>query len=148
MKKFSMFKILILIFCFTATDQLSKYLVSKFDVDFSIMKGFFGFHEQINYGAAFSLPIPNILLIIITVILILVCIYFGVKNLDFTKFSVQIVASIFLAGAFGNLIDRILYGGVIDFIDICIYPVFNVADIYLTVSVFYILLFYGRIKRS
>lgn len=40
-----------------------------------------------------------------------------------------------LAGAIGNVIDRILRGAVLDFIDIIIIPVFNVADMAITVGV-------------
>lgn len=44
-----------------------------------------------------------------------------------------------LAGIIGNLIDRLTYGYVIDFIDLCHFVVINVADIFLTLSIFLIL---------
>ena len=40
-----------------------------------------------------------------------------------------------LGGTIGNLIDRIAYGFVIDFLDFRIWPVFNVADSFVTIGV-------------
>jgi len=137
-----------LTFLFLLTDQITKYLIVKYKVFFDIIPGYFSIHEQFNTGAAFSMPIPSIILVIVTTVLIFVSGYLGVKNLNFKKWATMIVASMFLSGAIGNLIDRIRLGAVVDFIDIWFYPVFNLADLFLTVSIFYILLFYGKIKRS
>ncbi len=51
-----------------------------------------------------------------------------------------------LGGAVGNLIDRLTLGQVTDFIAIGSFPVFNVADSSITISVF-VLLFWDRVKR-
>ena len=50
--------------------------------------------------------------------------------------SCHIYLSFILCGAIGNLIDRVLYGYVVDFIYISIinFPIFNIADIFVTVS--------------
>ena len=47
-----------------------------------------------------------------------------------------------ISGAIGNMIDRFKYGYVIDFLDFKLinFPVFNVADIYVTVSMFFVLI--------
>ena len=45
-----------------------------------------------------------------------------------------IAFSLILGGAIGNLIDRMMYGYVIDFIDFRIWPVFNIADSAITVG--------------
>jgi signal peptidase II len=42
---------------------------------------------------------------------------------------------LFVSGATGNLLDRFLYGGVRDFIDFHVWPVFNLADTFLTLAV-------------
>ena len=56
----------------------------------------------------------------------------AVKNNEkLTQFAVGLL----LGGTIGNLIDRIAYGAVIDFIDFRIWPVFNVADSAVTISV-------------
>lgn len=60
------------------------------------------------------------------------------------KKIVAIALSSIAAGAFGNAIDRIYFGGVIDFIDIFIYnyhwPAFNFADFFITVGVFILII--------
>jgi len=84
-----------------------------------------------NFGSAFSLPIPKEILILIAFGMIAWVIWSYYENLLEEKFSILI-----LAGAIGNLIDRIYFGYVIDFINLKIWPVFNIADIYITFAIF------------
>jgi len=96
-------------------DQISKFFLK--DVDFFIFK------SSINKGAAFSiLQGWNLFLIIFAVFVIFLIIYYR-------NFSEQIALGLLLGGTIGNLIDRILLKGVIDFISIWIFPVFNLADV-------------------
>ncbi|MEK6952056.1 MAG: signal peptidase II [Nanoarchaeota archaeon] len=80
-----------------------------------------------NYGAAFSLLQGlNIFFIIVAAFVIGLIIYYNnVKN-----FNLALGMGFVLGGALGNMIDRILYNGVIDFIRIWIFPVFNLADLF------------------
>ena len=59
--------------------------------------------------------------------------YYRQTNENLTR-SYIIAFSLILGGAIGNLIDRIVYGYVIDFIDIRVWPVFNVADSAITIG--------------
>ena len=66
-----------------------------------------------------------------------------VTLLKLDKFKAERIALIFLfGGAAGNLIDRVMYQFVVDFIYVKIidFPIFNVADCYITVSVILMLL--------
>jgi hypothetical protein len=54
---------------------------------------------------------------------------FRISNLEF-----RISAILVAAGAISNIIDRIYFGCVIDFIDLHFWPVFNLADIYITMG--------------
>lgn len=47
------------------------------------------------------------------------------------------------AGAAGNLIDRLLFGGVIDYIDIRVWPIFNLADMAIVVGSLLIIFYAG-----
>ena len=53
----------------------------------------------------------------------------------------RILAVLIVAGAIGNFIDRLRLGYVVDFFYFCLidFPIFNVADIYVTVSTFVLL---------
>lgn len=56
--------------------------------------------------------------------------------------------SLVLAGAIGNFVDRAWHGYVVDFLHVPHWPVFNVADIYVTVGVAALLLLGGSLSRS
>lgn len=91
-----------------------------------------------NTGIAFGLfKNQGIVFIIIPLIAIVLLIYniYYYKHNDQKLSRLYIVAfSMILGGAIGNLIDRIAYGYVIDFLDFRIWPVFNIADSAITVG--------------
>ena len=91
-----------------------------------------------NTGIAFGLfKDQGIVFIVIPLIavglLIFNIYYYRQTNENLTR-SYIIAFSLILGGAIGNLIDRIVYGYVIDFIDVRIWPVFNVADSAITIG--------------
>lgn len=133
-------------------DQLSKALVSIYlplNNSKIIINNFFNLTLTHNYGAAFGiLESNNIFLITVTVIILLILykyIYTFKKNR-----RNNIAFGLLLGGIFGNLIDRIFKGYVIDFFDFKIfgydYPVFNISDIAIVVSI--ILLCYAIIRKE
>ena len=86
----------------------------------------------LNKGISRSLPVPMIIIITISIIGIALFIRL------FTKKNLWRIPTMFLiAGTIGNLVDRILYWGVRDFINIGIFnfPIFNLADIMLNIGV-------------
>ncbi len=88
-----------------------------------------------NQGAAFSMfrnmPIVTVLLPILMVIAcIIAAIYFLRRFERVSGFLTALIA----AGGIGNLIDRLVLGYVTDMIDFRVFPVFNVADIAVTVG--------------
>ncbi len=94
-----------------------------------------------NTGAAFGLfpDYGTIFMIIAVVVIVAIVIYY--RRLPGDRWLVQISLGLQLAGALGNLLDRLRYGHVIDFIDFKIWPVFNLADSSIFVGVV-ILAFY------
>lgn len=119
-------------------DRISKLLVLNFiDVNSSISFGFFSFTHVRNTGTAFGLFKDAswffvLFAIAVSFFLILRHKYFA-KNLQF-------ILGLVLGGAVGNLIDRLYYGSVIDFIDFHIWPSFNVADSAISIAVVLLLL--------
>jgi len=116
---------MLLIILLIILDQATKYLI----------KGI------INYGASFGiLQGYTTLLIIISSIVSLFCIYYYFKEKN-----LRIPLSLVIAGTLGNLIDRIYFGYVRDFIDLKFFPVFNLADSFNVIGV--ILLIYLTWKK-
>ncbi len=74
-------------------------------------------------------------------------IYLAGKELNLNKKITQILLALIVAGGLSNLFDRFIHGFVIDFISIWIYPIFNIADIYITIGILLTIAFYGKIKR-
>ena len=141
-------KISLWIVCIMATsllvflDQLTKqvaYIQLAGGRDFILIPGVLQFHYLENTGAAFSL-LENkmILFYILTPVLCLFMLFLYLRLPMEKKFtSLRWILIFLIAGAIGNFIDRMLYQHVIDFIYISLinFPVFNVADIYVTCSV-------------
>ncbi len=129
-------------------DQFTKYLVvanMQLGEAIPLIDGVFQLRYIRNDGAAWSmLEGKQIVFIIMTPIVIF---FLGKMFLTLPnekKFAPVRVITVFLtAGAIGNLIDRIwggevlCKGSVVDFFDFCLinFPVFNVADIYVSLSV-------------
>jgi signal peptidase II len=86
----------------------------------------FGFFKDM--GAVF-IVIP-----LVVIALLIFNIYYYRQNNEALSHSYIFSFSLILGGAIGNLIDRIMYGYVIDFVDLRIWPVFNVADSAITIG--------------
>lgn len=115
-------------------DQITKQVAQHFLFDNTIhFTDWFRFYLTYNKGIAFSIPIPRLLLILITVGFLV----FFVTQLwaTFVHFGQRWSGVLILSGAMGNLIDRVLFGAVIDFLSFWNFPVFNVADILISVGV-------------
>lgn len=123
-------------------DQLTKFLIKaniQLNQSVPVINKILHFKYVTNTGSAFGLfKNFNKFFIIISIIVIVVIIYHltKIKNNDkLLQFSVGLL----LGGVFGNLIDRVLYGAVVDFIDFRIWPVFNIADSAITISIMFLI---------
>lgn len=111
-------------------DQLTKYLIR-----------FWGGFYICNKGIAFGISLPY-WLILGLIIAILVFTGFLILNLkleilnQFSNYPLILI----LSGAISNLLDRLYFGCVIDFIDLRIWPIFNLADIFICLGVFLLII--------
>ena len=143
-------------------DLVSKHLIDKslgtVGASKEIIHGFISFIYVHNSGAAWGIFSGRpIFLIIISIIVIALFIAFYVLRLRKFKDKISLWLSVSLGfiagGCFGNLIDRIAFGYVRDFInfDFMNFPVFNVADICLTVGIIllfiYFIFFYSKEEK-
>ena len=128
-------------------DQSTKFIVNKNfkpHESITVIKGIFHLTLVHNRGAAFGMLKGQTFLFVLTSIFAVILIYSGLKNTRGNLYSISLV--LILAGAVGNLIDRVFFGYVIDFLDFRIWPVFNVADSAITVGA--ILLGYSILKKD
>lgn len=123
-------------------DFFSKYMVSKLmtvNETIDLIDNFFRITYVKNTGAAFSIFSNNtILVIIISVVIIGFLLFYIYKNKGNNKLE-NVSYSFILGGAIGNLIDRLVYGYVIDFLDFEMLsydaPIFNLADTFIVIGV-------------
>lgn len=119
-------------------DQLTKFLVTKnlfLNQSLPLIKGIFHLTPIHNRGAAFGILKNQAPLFICASLFAIILIYFSLKNNKHKKpYTYSLSLGLILAGALGNLIDRVCLGYVIDFLDFRIWPVFNVADSAITIG--------------
>lgn len=134
----------------TGIDQLTKQLAVRYLADgpFVIWDGVFELHYSINKGAAFGILQDKRLFFLLSTCVILGAVLFFYSRIPQTKryLPLHIVCLTILAGALGNFLDRLRLEYVIDFLyfKLINFPIFNVADCYITVScvVFALLTFF------
>lgn len=136
-----------------ALDQLSKILIKSNLADgktISIIPKVFKLQYHENSGAVWGIMEGQIIFfIVITCILLGLIVFYYLKIPDIKHFRpIKLIMIFISAGAIGNLIDRIVYKYVIDFLyfELIDFPIFNIADCYVTLSViamiFLVLFFY------
>ena len=123
-------------------DQIIKILIKKYLKEnkfIKIIPNFFSLYHVKNTGAAFSILENNTILLIIIGFLVLIFLDKEIskeKNLD--KYQILSLGMI-IGGIIGNLLDRIMYHGVIDYLSFQFgsyyFPIFNFADIGITLGV-------------
>ncbi len=120
---------ILLIIIIVILDFLTKLLVRIFDVHYLII------NYTVNSGVIFGfLKGHNFLFILISSIFVLI---FSYRLLKSKKIEFGFI--FILGGAVGNLIDRIIYLNVIDFIDLKYWYIFNLADMFIVIGVFLVL---------
>ena len=122
-------------------DQISKLIM--IDKNINILPQVLSFSYTQNTGEAFGLISNNIIFVIIFNIVILgIIIKFLKENNESIDYTVLVSLILILSGGIGNLIDRILKGYVVDFIkfDFINFPIFNVADISITLGIFILII--------
>lgn len=123
-------------------DQIIKIIVitnmNLYD-SINVINNFFNITYVRNNGAAWSILSGNTMLLIVISLVALGLIYFYfIKDKNLTRLE-NFSYGLLMGGTIGNLIDRIIYGYVIDYLDFKIFsynfPVFNLADICIVMGV-------------
>ena len=124
-------------------DQITKHLVVLHLKDRSayvLIKDVFQLEYLENRGAAFGVLQNQRIFFYISVLLITIAViwFYHKVPIEQKYLPLRICAVLILSGAFGNCIDRIRLNYVVDFLyfKLINFPIFNVADIYVTVAAF------------
>jgi len=154
-------KICIYSLIFLLLDQIVKILVTTFiglGESISIIPSFFHFTYVRNTGAAWSILEGNTLfLILVSIVAIGLVYFFMIKDKKIEKIE-EFGYGLLLGGIIGNLVDRVIFGYVIDFFHFMFgdyqFPIFNVADMGIVVGTFIIIVimikedFHGNRSRK
>ncbi len=126
----------------TELDQITKALAEARLLgkpDFKIIGDAFVFSYLRNSGAAWGMLSGRINLFLVFTVIVMLIVTYVIINLPATRkyMPLLITCTLLVSGAVGNFIDRVRFGYVRDFIyfKLINFPVFNVADCYVTVSV-------------
>ena len=128
-------------------DQISKLLVvnllTKTD-SITIIKNFFYLTYINNDGAAFSILVGKRIFLILIAVLVTVMLIRYIKKNNIQNKLELVSISLIIGGSLGNLMERVVRGYVIDFLDFKIFnynfPIFNLADTFIVIGVFLLLL--------
>ena len=138
---------LLFMFLLIMADQITKHFAItnlKNHEPWVLWECVFELHYLENRGAAFGmLQNQKVLFILIAMIILAVIVYVLFKTpyqKMYTKLHITLV--LIAGGAIGNLIDRLRYDYVVDFLYFSLinFPIFNVADIYVTLSSIYLVI--------
>lgn len=113
-------------------DRVSKLLIVfgyRRGAPILFRNGFFSLKYVKNTGGAFGLfPRKGFIFLVVTLLaigLIVYLLFFSSLRRDLTNVGLALI----LGGSLGNLLDRVISGGVVDFIQIWRTPIFNLADV-------------------
>lgn len=139
--------VIVSVFALICADRFTKWLAVenlRDKPDFIMAEGVLRLHYLENRGAAFGmLQNSQILFTILTLVFLAVIVWYFIKVPADKKYRpVNICLSFLAAGALGNFIDRLANQYVVDFIyfEVINFPIFNVADIYVSLSVIVLVL--------
>ena len=137
------FVYLLIIAILTSIDQIAKQVIDEnllLNQPIVLIKNFFSLTYVRNYGAGFSILQNATLFLLILSAVASIYLFYCLIKADKKDLYSKISYLLIISGAIGNFIDRLMYGYVIDFLDFKIfsydYPVFNIADSYITIGCF------------
>lgn len=133
--------IVILVTMFIIIDQASKLFADNF-IDGTIGNEILKFEIANNTGLAFGFNDgSNVKNIFIMSFVLIIVIRFVKNQIELIDTKTAVALSMVLAGGFGNLIDRIFRGAVLDFIKIYKFPIFNLADVLVFIGAVLLVIF-------
>lgn len=138
---------IVILVCSIALDQFTKYLAVlklKDKASIPIIKDVFELSYLENRGAAFGmLQDQKVFFVMVAIVIISVIAFILYKTPDHRKYiKLHMILVLIAGGAVGNMMDRIRYDYVVDFFYFVLinFPIFNVADVYVTLATAYLVI--------
>ncbi len=129
---------------FIALDRFLKILAISNLYSVDLVGDFFRFNFVSNYNIAFSLPLGGQLLIWFILFVIIGLLYNFIYLYKRRELLLSSFVLMIILGAISNVLDRIKYGFVIDYLDLKYFTVFNIADCLIVVGVILLIFFYNK----
>ncbi len=130
------------------SDQIIKFFIRNsmnIGDSIAVIKNIFHITYVTNFGAGFGIMQDKTTLLIWFSIIVIGIILFYYGKIQEKK-SLQIFSGLILGGILSNLIDRLLFGFVIDFFDFRIWPVFNIGDSCICIGTACLIIYFIREK--
>lgn len=121
-------------------DQITKFLALRFlqlNTPVPLIRNFLNLTLVHNHGAAFGFFQNQLFLFVLVSFFAIGLIFFNLKNKT-NSMILNLSLSLILGGCIGNLIDRLRFGYVVDFLDLRVWPVFNIADSVITIAALFL----------
>lgn len=132
---------------FILLDQSTKFLSRKYFTLPLEISSFFSLAYRTNSGALWGMMQGyNWLFVLLSLLAVGGIVYFFSK--EELNLWPQIFLALILAGAIGNLVDRVIFGKVTDFIEFSFWPTFNLADSFITIGVLSMAIYLILIKKE
>ena len=128
---------LVIIILGLVIDRLTKIYAVNNLIEKNIDGKVFNLTYLENRGAAFGiLQDKRLIFIILTTAIVIYLLYYFIKNIKTSPMILNLSLAMIISGAIGNFYDRLIQGYVVDFIEFSFvrFPVFNVADILVTIG--------------
>lgn len=116
-------------------DQLSKILISKGDVQITLIKNLLNITYVENRGMVFGVAQGSVYIMGAVSFVVCIALIAYIVKLKNDRQKVENSIYMILAGGIGNMIDRLFRGYVIDFIDTPFIATFNLADSFVVIGV-------------
>jgi signal peptidase II len=128
---------------FVALDRLLKLLAVD-GIRFDILGDILKFNFVKNFNIAFSLPLGGDFLLWFILVVIIGLLYNFVYLYKKQEYLLSSFLMMIVLGAISNVLDRIKYGFVIDYLDLKYFTVFNISDFLIVFGVILLLFFYNK----
>lgn len=130
---------IIISFLFFLDRLLKFYFLNNPDISWGYFFGLIHFSLEKNLGIAYGIRLNYYFLLILIILIIFILSFYLIKAYQKKKIFLIFALTLILVGAVSNLVDRIYFGYVIDYLTLPFFTIFNLADCLITGGVILLL---------